>query len=56
MVGLDVQSAEELVLDGLGRPCALPGPHREDAEDSGIITVEDVVARVAFALDRRCSC
>ena len=50
MVGLDVQSAVDLVLDALGRPGALPGPHLEDAEDTGVVTVEDVVASVAVAL------
>ena len=50
MVGLDVQSTVDLVLDGLGRPGALPGPHLEDAEDTGVVTVEDVVARVAITV------
>ena len=52
MVGLDVQSTVDLVLDGLGRPCALTGPHLEDAEDTGVVTVEDVVASVGM-LKRR---
>ena len=50
MVGLDVQSAVDLVLDGLGRPCALTGPHLEDAEDSGIVTVEDAGASVGASI------